>query len=262
MKRVLSQLLCLALLIVLLPSNNVHAATSYDPTKIVEYAINKIGNSATSGLCLKWVADAFKECYSATRYSSCCAANFGAKYLDSSGRDNIPLGADVFFAGGLDTCSSCGKACGHIGIYVGDGYIVHSWGGKVRKDTIAWIIGTNQKLTYYGWGWHGNMNFVSVPVTPVNTSNITSGTTYTVKNYASGKYITVPTTYNGSTNDVGQGHVLLNDASNGADQKIMFTASTNGAWTLKPQTTNSRIIETYMADSSRNYAIACLIQIH
>lgn len=120
---------------------------------------------------------------------------------------------------------------------------------KIGKNTIKYSSYSYVTITRAN-------NYSSAPVTPVNTANITSGTTYTVKNYVSGKYITVPATYNGSSNDVSQGHVLLNDASNGADQKIMFTTGSNGAWTLKPQTTSSRIIETYMADSSRSYAIA------
>lgn len=120
---------------------------------------------------------------------------------------------------------------------------------KIGKNTIKYSSYSYVTITRAN-------NYSSAPVTPVNTANITSGTTYTVKNYASSKYITVPTTYNGSSNDVSQGHVLLNDVSNGADQKIMFTTGSNGAWTLKPQTTSSRIIETYMADSSRSYAIA------
>lgn len=120
---------------------------------------------------------------------------------------------------------------------------------KIGKNTIKYSSYSYVTITRAN-------NYSSAPVTPVNTANITSGTTYTVKNYVSGKYITVPATYNGSSNDVSQGHVLLNDASNDADQKIMFTTGSNGAWTLKPQTTSSRIIETYMADSSRSYAIA------
>ena len=120
---------------------------------------------------------------------------------------------------------------------------------KIGKNTIKYSSYSYVTITRAN-------NYSSAPVTPVNTANITSGTTYTVKNYVSGKYITVPATYNGSSNDVSQGHVLLNDASNGADQKIMFTTGSNGAWTLKPQSTSSRIIETYMADSSRSYAIA------
>lgn len=252
------------LLILVYPVNESKAdAAPFDPNKIVEYALSKVGSSAESGMCLKWVADSFRDCYQTTRYSSCCAGNFGIKYRDSSSRDNIPLGADVFFSGfygsGNDTCSSCGNKYGHIGIYVGDGYVVHSWGGKIRKDKIDWLLGLSNsgKLNYYGWGWHGNMEFRTESITPTDTKSITSGSVYSLCNHASGKYITVPTTYNSSNNDVGKGHVLVNAPSSASDQKIKFTTGNDGAWILYPQSLSSgRIIETYMADASRSYPIS------
>lgn len=86
---------------------------------------------------------------------------------------------------------------------------------KIGKNTIKYSSYSYVTITRAN-------NYSSAPVTPVNTANITSGTTYTVKNYVSGKYITVPATYNGSSNDASQGHVLLNDASNGADQNNVY----------------------------------------
>ena len=267
MKKVFAIILCLMLLVTsffTITTESAQAASApFDPNDIVDYALSQVGTSTESGMCMKWVADAFRDCYQTTRYSACCAAQFGIKYRDSSSRDDIPLGADVFFSGfygsGNDTCSSCGNKFGNIGIYVGDGYIVHSWGGKVKKDKIDYLLSLSNsgKLTYYGWGWHGNMLFQTTPVTPVDTEAITAGSIYSLQNYASGKYLTVPTTYNSSSNDVGKGHVVLNAQSSASDQKVKFATGTDGAWILYPQSISSgRIIETYMADTSRSYVIA------
>ncbi|MBR6222989.1 MAG: hypothetical protein IKQ71_06095 [Lachnospiraceae bacterium] len=35
---------------------------------------------------------------------------------------------------GFHGCDNCGNRCGHIGIYVGGGYIVHSYGESIHKD--------------------------------------------------------------------------------------------------------------------------------
>ncbi len=241
-----------------LPRNEAKADTApFDPNKIVEYVLSRVGQTLVpeiyGGKCLKWVADVFRDCYKTSRISSCCAFKFGATYRDSSSRDNIPLGADVFFSGyPNELCNTCGNKCGHIGIYVGNGYVVHNWGSKVRKDSIAWIESVKStQLTYYGWGWHGNMSFAAKPVTPTNTTSITSESVYSLRNCNSGKYMSIPSTIDGSSNDVGgSGRVVINSASGGFDQKIKFVAGDGGAWYLYPQALSSgRIIEIYRLNS-------------
>ena len=53
---------------------------------------------------------------------------------------NIPIGADVFFTGSGTRCPSCRRPAGHVGVYVGDGYMVHSMGGRIRRDKVADIF--------------------------------------------------------------------------------------------------------------------------
>lgn len=108
-----------------------------------------------SNMCLSFVADFWKE-MGFKRSSASCAREYGASHRDSSSMKNIPVGADVFFTGSGTTCHSCGKPAGHIGIYIGNGYMVHSMGGKIRKDKVK-TINKYSNLDYYGWGWHGNV---------------------------------------------------------------------------------------------------------
>lgn len=119
----------------------------------------KVGNASLgakyNGMCLKFVADCWKE-MGFTRSSSCCATKYGAAHRKSSSMSNIPVGADVFFTGSGSTCGTCKRRAGHVGIYVGDGFMVHCMSGKIRKDKVSAIAASNT-LNYYGWGYHGNV---------------------------------------------------------------------------------------------------------
>ncbi len=126
---------------------------SKDAQKIVDMALDKVGSKYANGYCLRFVRQLFQEAYG-FKSTSCCAYNYGNSFIDSKSKDDIPLGASVFFGGSTITCSSCKNKCGHIGIYVGDGYIVHGWGGKITKSTIDHVV--SRGYPYRGWGWHGN----------------------------------------------------------------------------------------------------------
>lgn len=292
MKRVLSLLLCLALLIVMLPSSNVQAATAEEVTRIknqitstAKQCLTKAGKTSFNGYCgmyvgwqlvvlginKSYVAGNGNKQYdnyaskSTTTGGYAIKAYPGNSYTIATAFNQICASGDAYnILVGFETSPGTGGAeYGHA-VFIHailDGVVYYSESATVSTSSITVLTKTTANFaTSYsksGYKLDGVIKFgTDAPTTPVNTANITSGTTYTVKNYASGKYITVPTTYNGSSNDIGKGHVLLNDISNSTNQKITFITGTNGAWTLKPQTTSSRIIETYMADSSRSYAIA------
>lgn len=169
------------------PSN----AASYDANVVVRIAqenANK-GTTGWSGYCLAFVRQCFDEAYGFSS-SSCCAYNYGNSYIDSTSRDNIPLGADVFF-GGSDVVCNCGNRAGHIGIYVGDGNIVHSWGSKIQKTSIQHVI--NCGYPYRGWGWHGNIELDDITQHTISFHNTPAGTT-TTKSVEDGKPLgTLPT---------------------------------------------------------------------
>lgn len=164
MKKALSVILSIVMIITIMPqlSTNV-AAAGYNPQTVVNLALGKVGTNYMNGYCLAFVRQCFESAYG---YSStaCCAYKYGSRYIDSTSRDNIPLGADVFFGGSSKTCSTCGNKCGHIGIYVGDGYVVHGWSGKIEKFKIDRII--NAGYPYRGWGWHNDMQLGEISTNP------------------------------------------------------------------------------------------------
>ncbi|TYQ14559.1 UNVERIFIED_CONTAM: hypothetical protein Cloal_0905 [Acetivibrio alkalicellulosi] len=135
------------------PPKPTSAPVAFTP-KVVTFAESKVGTSYANGYCLRFVRQCFEHCYGF--YSSaCCANKYGNSYVRSSSKNNIPLGADVFFYGSSITCSTCKNKCGHVGIYVGNGYIVHGWNGKIVKTTIDYVV--SRGYPYRGWGYHGNV---------------------------------------------------------------------------------------------------------
>lgn len=64
------------------------------------------------------------------------------KYGISTSKDNIPVGAAVYF--------KSNTADGHVAVYIGGGDIIHVWtGGKVCQTSI------NKPSGFRGWGWQG-----------------------------------------------------------------------------------------------------------
>ena len=157
-KRLLSMLMIVCMTISLLPIAGIKggAVGSNDAQDVVDVANYYADISSTNwkNLCLGFVATCFNEAYGISS-SPCCAYNYGSMYIDNTSRSDIPLGADVFFAGSDITCSGCGNLCGHVGIYVGDGNIIHSWSGRVQKSTIDYVVACG--YPYRGYGWHGNL---------------------------------------------------------------------------------------------------------
>ena len=129
------------------------AVPPLDAHKVVDIANGYLGATQWNNLCLAFVRQCFKDAYGFSS-TACCAYNYGSSHIDNTSRNDIPLGADVFFGGSDITCSSCGNKCGHIGIHIGNGYIIHSWGGKVVKMKIDEVVRCG--YPYRGYGWHGN----------------------------------------------------------------------------------------------------------
>ncbi len=163
MKKTLSFLLAMALLICMLPSMSLPvSAAGYNAQTVVNIALNNVGSTSfKSGYCLNFVKQMFMKAYG-FESTAPCAYEYGSKFIDSTSRDNIPIGADVFFSGGKignsTICSNCRNIAGHVGIYVGDGYIVHLYGTKVVKTKIDYVLNTSgYNYQYRGWGYHGNV---------------------------------------------------------------------------------------------------------
>lgn len=129
------------------------AAVNLTSAQIKSYVESRVGQGYASNSCLAFV----RECFMALggpASTACCAYKYGNSYIKSNSKDNIPIGADVFFGNRNIKCGSCGNYCGHIGIYVGNGEMVHASGGKVLKSKLTYVS------NYRGWGYHGGINIV------------------------------------------------------------------------------------------------------
>ena len=161
MKKTLSFLLAIALVIGMLSSMSVPvSAAGYNAQTVVNIALGKVGTTYAKSSCLAFVREMFEAAYGFSSTAR-CAYEYGSQFLDSTSRDNIPLGADVFFTGGNVTCGAndgngCFNKAGHVAIYVGDGNIVHAWDGNIVKTTIDYVA-NKQSYQYRGWGYHGDV---------------------------------------------------------------------------------------------------------
>lgn len=163
----MKKILCFFISIVLAievcgPSLVVKAAnTTISSSTIADYFNSKVGTSVPQASCLAFIADGFAS-LGATRSSACCAYDYGSSHIVSTSMDNIPIGADVFFnwdssyTGTWYTCPTTGNYCHHIGVYVGDGNVVHTSGGKVVKTSLSELV-SYWKVNFRGWGYHGNV---------------------------------------------------------------------------------------------------------
>lgn len=139
--------------------NTTYATTvTLSSSTIASYFNSKVGQSVPQASCLAFIADGFAA-LGATRSSANCAYEYANSHVMSSSMDNIPIGADVFlnwnsnYKGTKYTCG--GHYCHHIAVYVGDGYIVHTSGGVVKKNTLAEVLSWG--MDFRGWGYHGNV---------------------------------------------------------------------------------------------------------
>ena len=151
-------------------------ATTLYADNIVSY-LNKLvdtTNSSRAGLCLQWAFDQYKAMGATSANvgngGACCAKTAAEKLVKSTSKNNIPIGAAVFFDGisSQGVCNpskgGCGRYPGHIGIYVGNGDLVSihgkSSGGAIKKESIATWEKWGYK--YLGWGIPNNVTLNDV----------------------------------------------------------------------------------------------------
>ena len=120
---------------------------AYSSQTLVSWAMAHVGAGGYSGKCQKFVADAYKAA-TGTRISASCAKVARNKWMTHPGDYNIPVGATVYFTG------TRGDLYGHVGIYVGDGMVVH--GGSSSGVKYESLEAIDKRLPYLGWGWNGN----------------------------------------------------------------------------------------------------------
>ena len=110
--------------------------------RIVEVATNyrRYGIVPRSYMCLAWTDDVYVAA-GLTINRQPCARTAGYLYGVSNNFSNIPVGATIY--------GFSNSPHGHVGIYIGNGQVVHNV-GRVVTDTLA-NFRANHPNTVWGW---------------------------------------------------------------------------------------------------------------
>jgi len=201
---------------------------------VTDTAERWVGSSYSKNACQGFVWRVYNEA-GICDDSGCCAASCAAKWTVGTSTQDIPIGAAVYFTGCGFSCECCGRDCGHVGIYVGDGCIIHAWNGMIRKDSISYITEKGYKFTGYGWNGGISLGLAST-VSESNREDIAEGT-YILSN--SGYYVAV-------TKDSNSRYSLCTSAS-------ISSASTSVQWQIsKDGSGGYRIMSKSSADNGNN----------
>ncbi|MDE8703025.1 hypothetical protein PZH32_08635 [Adlercreutzia equolifaciens] len=148
------------------------AADKTISAKALQTSLNaKVGNpdlgKQYKSWCLAFVADQFAE-MGAVRSSACCAAEYG-RLRGAEGSiltiNSVPIGSDVFFTSESTVCSTCTNKygngtekwyAGHVGIYVGGGYVIHAMNNRIAKDKVV-TLHNFKSMDYVGYAAHGGV---------------------------------------------------------------------------------------------------------
>lgn len=148
-----------------------------DVAKTTDYVINwyNSGEYYQYGHCQGFVNQCWKRALGGSWSSTCCARKGWDAFGVSKSKDDIPVGASIYFSKNKGSkCSGCGNYPGHAAFYIGNGEIIHVYNrvvdsngkqvymdsaktkkaGYIRRTTIDAVI--NDGYTYLGWGWHSN----------------------------------------------------------------------------------------------------------
>ncbi len=116
--------------------------------KIVIVATNseRYGISAKSGYCQAWVADVYQAVTGSRGSAHCalCAADMWAVSQDFS---KIQVGATVY--------GYASNPYGHVGIYIGNGKVIHNLSGTVKIQSLeSWV----KDFKGFAWGWENGIS--------------------------------------------------------------------------------------------------------
>ena len=233
MKRVLSAIFAVVLLIACIPLLPIQADAAIDNSAqtVVNIASSQVGSSWPRELCLGYVATVFNQAFGfdGNVYSSCCAYQNGNRYISSSSRD-IPLGACVYFGGSKVVCG-CGNYAGHAAIYVGNNNVVHAWDGVIVCTSIDYVI--NCGYPYRGYGWYANFALTDETIT---YDTIEEGR-YAIKSDAAGAYVTVL-----DNKDVTGQNIHAMPTKTGFEIK---KSTTTAGYSIRPLCSSSRMVNVY-----------------
>lgn len=109
------------------------------------------------GYCATWVTNVFAKAAGdgasvAVPYGNAC--DMYRSYCTSSDRGDLKVGMLVAVPSVVGG-TTAGRSYGHVGIYVGDGYVMHSTEGEVRTDSLDDWLGIYDKGGTARWGFPG-----------------------------------------------------------------------------------------------------------
>lgn len=216
-KRFMSLLLCLVMVITMIPVTGKVEAKAASQTvngnEVAQIALNDVGGTYKAGFCLGYCNYTYRKARdintNRTISTSLNGANCAGAWIKNHSqslnmsRDNIPLGAQVFFNNPNVSCSKV-HVC-HVAIYVGNGYVVGVNGnGKITKETIdTWCTykpkGTPYKYQYAGWAFPIGVNGSNVNISEMNSNisfnNMITPTGNLSQGQMFGLYGTISSTY-------------------------------------------------------------------
>lgn len=186
-----------------------YAESTTQTAQIFATARSKIGSTSYSGYCQRFV----RICYeSAGLYASSdatTALSAWKKWGVSSSSENIPVGATLYF--------NSGSSSGHVGIYTGNGKMVHAV-STVREETISsywWSC-------YLGWGYQSGQK---------PTGSYVEGVEYETPETPELKEISVST----------DGIQISWESVEDADAYYIYRKTSGGSWTrIKTLTGSSK----------------------
>lgn len=130
-----------------------YAAASADQRAVADAC--RLTPAVASNYCATWVTNAFSRAAgagAAVAVPTGNACDMYRRYCTSSDRSELEVGMLVAVPSVVGG-STAGRQYGHVGIYVGDGYVMHSTGGQVRTDTLDDWLATYNKGGTARWGF-------------------------------------------------------------------------------------------------------------
>lgn len=115
--------------------------------KAIANACNSVP-SPGAGWCAKWVSDVYQRAGFGRPGGNACDMYW--KYCKSSDRSQLEVG--MIIAVPTHPWNSAGQIYGHVGIYVGNGIVMHNAGAIERTPLDQWISVYGRTATVR-WGW-------------------------------------------------------------------------------------------------------------
>ncbi len=119
---------------------------------LIASAASEYGIYASEGKCQKWVADIYAKVLG-TRGHAASAIAAGRSWSVSKDWSTIQIGATVY--------GTASNKYGHVGIYIGNGNVIHNLDGYVKTQSLeSWVKQYNGKC----WGWENGKNLTDNPI--------------------------------------------------------------------------------------------------